>query len=105
MGNDTVLEAIGKGRIKATMQVGGQLTHTTITQVLHILKMKNNLIFVSKLISEGCKVEFDKDGSKVNDVRRVIVAQARRDKILYLLNVKVHGGWHEFERSAVASHL
>jgi hypothetical protein len=90
MGNDTVLEAIGKGRIKATMQVGGQLTHTTITQVLHILKMKNNLIFVSKLISEGCKVEFDKDGSKVNDVRRVIVAQARRDKILYLLNVKVH---------------
>jgi hypothetical protein len=27
MGDDTVLEAIGKGSIKATMQVGGQLTH------------------------------------------------------------------------------
>jgi hypothetical protein len=31
MGDDTVLEAIGKGSIKATMQVGGKLPHTTIT--------------------------------------------------------------------------
>ncbi len=51
--------------------------------------MKNNLISVSKLISEGFKVEFDKDGYKVNDARRVVVAQARKDKNLYLLNVKV----------------
>jgi hypothetical protein len=34
-------------------------------------------------------VEFDKDGCKVNDARGVVVAQARRDKNLYLLNVKV----------------
>jgi hypothetical protein len=45
---------------------------------------------VSKLISEGFKVEFDKDGCKVNDARGVVVAEARRDKNLYLLNVKVH---------------
>jgi len=76
MGDDTVLEAIDKGSIKATMQMGGQLTHTTITQVFHVPKMKNNLISVSKLISEGFKVEFDKDGCKVNDARRVVVAQA-----------------------------
>ncbi len=67
MGNDIVLEAIGKGSIKATMQMGGQLTHITITQILHVPKMKNNLIFVNKLILKGFKVEFDKDGSKVND--------------------------------------
>jgi len=76
IGDDTVLEAIGKGNIKATMQVGGQLTHTTITQVLHVPKMKNNLISMSKLISEGFKMEFDKDGYKVNDVRGLVVAQA-----------------------------
>jgi len=76
MGDDTILEAISKGNIKATMQVGGELTHTTITQVLHVPKMKNNLISVSKLISEGFKVEFDKDGCKVNDARRVVVAEA-----------------------------
>jgi len=52
--------------------------------------MKNNLIFVSKLISKGFKVEFDKDGCKVNDARGVVVAKARRDKNLYLFNVKVH---------------
>jgi hypothetical protein len=34
-------------------------------------------------------VEFDKDGYKVNDVRKVVVGEARRDKNLYLLNVKV----------------
>ncbi len=89
MGDDTVLEAIGKGNIKATMQVGGELTHTTITQVLHIPKMKNSLISVSKLISEGFKVEFDKDGCKVNDARGVVAVQARRDNNLYLLNVNV----------------
>jgi len=76
MGDDTILEAIGKGSIKATLQMGGQLTHTTITQVLHVSKMKNNLILVSKLISEGFKVEFDKDGCKVNDARGVVVVQA-----------------------------
>jgi hypothetical protein len=90
MGDDTVLQAIGKGNIKATMQVGGQLTHTTITQVLHVPKMKNSLISVSKLISERFKVEFNKDGCKVTNARRVVVAQTRRDKNLYLLNVKVH---------------
>ncbi len=67
MGNDTVLEAIGKGSIKARMQVGGQLTHTTIPQVFHVPKMKNNLISMSRFISEGFKVEFDKDGCKVKD--------------------------------------
>jgi hypothetical protein len=88
MGDDTVLEDIGKGNIKATMQVGGELLHATITQVLHVPKMKNNLIPMSKLILEGFKVEFDKDGCKVNDVREVVVAEARKDKNLYLLNVK-----------------
>jgi hypothetical protein len=47
--------------------VGGELTHITITQVLHIPKMKNSFISMNKFISEGFKVEFDKDGCKVND--------------------------------------
>ncbi len=90
MGDGTVLEAIIKGNIKATMQVGGKLSHATITPVLHVPKMKNSFISVSKLISESFKVEFDKDGCKVNDARGVVVVEAQRDKNLYLLNVKVH---------------
>jgi hypothetical protein len=38
MGDDTVLEAIGKRNIKATMPVGGEFSHATITQVLHFQK-------------------------------------------------------------------
>jgi len=89
MGDDTILEAIGKGNIKTTMQVGGKMSHITITQVLHVPKMKNSFISVSKLIYEGFKVEFDKDVCKVNDAQGVVVAEARRDKNLYFLNVKV----------------
>jgi hypothetical protein len=53
MGDDTILEVIGKGNIKATMQVGGKMLFTTITQILHVPKMKNSFISISKLISEG----------------------------------------------------
>jgi hypothetical protein len=51
--------------------------------------MKNSLISVNKLISEGLKVEFDKDGRKVNNVHGIVVVQARRAKNLYLLNINV----------------
>jgi hypothetical protein len=37
--------------------------------------MKNSLISVSKFISEGFTVEFNKDGCKVNNARRVVVAE------------------------------
>jgi hypothetical protein len=89
MGDDTILEAIGKGSIKATMQVGGKMLFTTITQVLHVPKMKNSFISVSKLILEGLKMEFDKDGCKVNNVHGTIMVKAHREKDLYLLNVNV----------------
>jgi hypothetical protein len=58
------------------MQVGGRMLFTTITQVLHVPKMKNSLISVSNFISEGLKVEFDKDGCKVNNVHGIVLAEA-----------------------------
>jgi hypothetical protein len=61
---------------KATMHVRGELTDITITQVLHVPKMKNSLISMSKLIFEGFKVEFNKDGCKVNDAQGVVMAEA-----------------------------
>jgi hypothetical protein len=77
MGDDIVLEAIGKGNIKATMQVGGEFSHETITQVLHVPKMKKNFISISKLISESFKVGFDKDSCKVKDVLKTIGSEER----------------------------
>jgi hypothetical protein len=87
MGDDTILKAIGKGTIKATMQVGGRVLFTTITQVLHVPKMKNSFISVSKLISEGLKVEFDKDDCKVNNAHGTVVAKhkGRRTCIFSML--------------------
>jgi hypothetical protein len=89
MGDDTILEAIDKGNIKAIMQVGGKMLLTTIIQVLHVPKMNSSLIFINKLISNGLKMEFDKDGCKVNNVHGIVVAKAQRDKNLYLFNINV----------------
>ncbi len=58
MGDDTILKAIGKRTIKATMQVRGIMLFITITQSFHAPKMKNSFIFNSKLLSKGLKVEF-----------------------------------------------
>jgi hypothetical protein len=89
MGDDTILEAISKGNIKATIQIGGKMLFITIIQVLHVPKMKNSLIFVNKFILKGLKVEFDKDGCKVNNVHGIIVAEACKEKNLYFLHVNV----------------
>jgi hypothetical protein len=89
MGDDTILEAIGKRNIKATMQVGGRRLLITIIQVLHVSKMKNSFISISKLISKSLKVEFDKDGCKVNNVHGTIVTETQREKNVYIFNVNV----------------
>ncbi len=74
------------------MQVGSRMLLTTITQILHVPKMKNGFIFINKLILEGLKVEFDKDGCKVNNIHGTVVAEVWREKNLYFLNVNV---WKE----------
>jgi hypothetical protein len=89
IGDDTILEAIGKGSMKATMQVKVKMLLITITQVFHVPKMKNSFISVNKLISKGLKVEFEKDGCNVNNVHGTIVAKACKDKNMYLLNINV----------------
>jgi glycine betaine/choline ABC-type transport system substrate-binding protein len=89
MGDDTILEAISKGSIKATMQVGGRMLLTTFTQVLHVPKINNSFISVKKFISEGLKVEFDNNGYKVNNVYGIVVAKACKEKNLYLFNINV----------------
>jgi hypothetical protein len=89
MGDAIILEAISKGNIKATMQVGGKMLLITIIQVLHVPKMKNSLMSINKLILKGLKVEFNKDGCKVNNVDGIVVAEACREKNLYLLNINV----------------
>jgi hypothetical protein len=62
--------------------------------------MKNSFISVTKLISKGLKVEFDKGGYKVNNVHGTFVAEARKEKNLYIFNVNV---WKENANVAKSS--
>jgi hypothetical protein len=54
--------------------------------------MKNSLISINKLISKGLKLEFHKDGCKVNNVHVHVVVEAWKEKNLYLFNINV---WKE----------
>jgi hypothetical protein len=43
-------------------------------------KMKHNFNSFIKLISKGLRMEFDKDGCKVNNVHGVVVVRAQKEK-------------------------
>jgi len=74
---------------KGTMQIGYRMLLTTITQVFHVPKLKNSFNSVNKLISEGLKVEFDKDGCKVNNPWNYYGGSTKGKKNLYLFNVNI----------------
>ena len=86
MGDDTILEAIGRGNIVTSIKVEGVLRQIKITKVLHVPKIHNNLLSVSKLISEGLKIEFGEFGCVMRNKLGNVIATATRDKNLFRLD-------------------
>ena len=52
LGDDTVLEAVGKGSIVFYTEVKGHVKTITIKDILHVPKMKANLLSVKHLVSK-----------------------------------------------------
>ena len=52
LGDDTVLEAMGEGSIVVDMEVKGRVKTITIKDILHMPKMKANLLSVRHLVSK-----------------------------------------------------
>ncbi len=59
MGDDSIVEAIGMGSILVEVLVKGQIRRIRIKDVLHVPKLHVNLLSVSKILSSGCKVQFN----------------------------------------------
>jgi hypothetical protein len=51
-----MVEAIKTSTIVVEVVVNGIRKRTTLKDVLHVPKMKKNIILLSKLVTHGCKV-------------------------------------------------
>lgn len=60
---DTMIEALGRGSVVVDTTVKGHIKTIIIKDVLHVPKLKANLLWVRHLVSMQLPVEFDETGS------------------------------------------
>jgi hypothetical protein len=58
MGDDSVLQAIGRGSILVDTKVGGCTKRIRFKDVLYVPKLQSNLLSVSKIVEGGLNVQF-----------------------------------------------
>jgi hypothetical protein len=83
MGDDSIVEAIGMGSILVELMVKGQTRRIRIKDVLHVPKLHANLLSVSKILSSGCKVQFNMNECIVRAFDGEVIAVALREGNLY----------------------
>src|SRR5450631_1333284 len=99
MGDNGMVEAVGKGSLLVETRVKGRVRSIRMHDVLHVPKMHSNLLSVSKLISKGLKVHFNSLGCVVRASNGEMLAVASLESNLYQLDTKV---MHEAETSSLA---
>jgi hypothetical protein len=83
MGDDSIVEAIGMGSIFVEVMVKGRTKRIRIKDVLHVPKLHANLLSVSKILSSGCKVQFNMNECIVRAFDGEVIAIALREGNLY----------------------
>jgi len=83
MGDDTIVEAIGMGSILVEVMVKGQTKRIRIKDMLHVPKLHANLLSMSKILSSGCKVQFNMNECIVRAFDGEVIAIALREGNLY----------------------
>jgi len=92
MGDNGMVEAVGKGSIVVESNVEGHARRIVVQDVLHVPKLHANLLSVSKLVSRGLKVHFDTLGCAVRTREGEMLAANRMEGNLYQLDLKLVGG-------------
>ena len=67
MGDDSVLQAIGRGSILVDTKVGGCTKRIRFKDVLYVPKLQSNLLSVSKIVEGGLNVQFGALGCSRED--------------------------------------
>src|SRR5579875_1494527 len=88
MGDDSILEAIGKGSILVDTKVGGCTKRIRFKDVLYVPKLQSNLLSVSKIVEGGLNVSFVPLRCSMKSQNGDTQAIASRDGKLYRLRCK-----------------
>ena len=93
MGDDLVLQAIGRGSILVDTKVGGCTKRIRFKDVLYVPKLQSNLLSVSKIVDKGLNVQIGALGCSIKALNGDTQAIASRDGKLFRLRCKmVHRG-------------
>ena len=88
MGDDSVLQAIGRGSILVDTKVGGCTKRLRFKDVLYVPKLQSNLLSVSKIVEGGLNVQFGALGCSVKTQNGETQAIASQDGKLFRLRCK-----------------
>jgi hypothetical protein len=83
LGDGSIVHAVGVGTIVEEVKVMGVRHKINIKEVLHIPKLKRNLLSIAKLALNGLKVEFDDNACIVRAANRKVIARLPREGSLY----------------------
>ena len=89
MGDNGMVEVVGKDSILVETRVKGCTWNIRMYDVFHMPKMHSNLLSVSKLSSKGLKVHFNLLGCVVRASNGEMLAVALLESNLYQLNTNV----------------
>ena len=92
LGDNGMVEALGKGSMLVESHVKGKVRKIRIYDVLHVPKLHANLLSVGKLIARGLKVHFNKSGCIVCTQEGQMLAMASLEANLYQMELKVVKG-------------
>lgn len=88
MGDNGCIEAIGVGSVVVQSEVDGHEMKITMNNVLHVPKLHSNLLSVSKLVNERCKVNIFANGGTIHAPSDVLLAKASQELNLFFITFK-----------------
>jgi hypothetical protein len=91
LGDNSVVQIIGMGSIILEAILKDKINQFCIKHVLHAPKLHANLLSISKLVSNGLKVQFNLNKCIVKFCDGEVIANAPRKQNMYEINfVEVH---------------
>jgi transposase InsO family protein len=85
MGDDHPQLAIGVGSIRVQLEVDGEVIRGRFMDVLHVPGIANNLLSVSKMVSQGMSVQFEAGTCLIRNKAGKVVGKGVHDRNLYKL--------------------
>ncbi len=85
MGENSIQEAIGKGNMDVTMEIGENVVRKTFTDALHVPKIIKILFSMSKVVSQSHMFEFQNKSCTQKNKNNHVVGEGIPENRFYKL--------------------